>query len=183
MQQSDGQDLIVHTHSGSVVLRLPAGTWRLRPQQPGVVFHSEDGYLVRHEFEPEKVTRLLESKRRTWSDVRISTDGRFLQVLGGGDQSIQAPMIVRSTDGLVVHEFRQDVWVEWSETPGRICIFRQKRLDWFALAEDGTVAPLPARSDRCSELGPDHILAFDYHRVECMKLDGSERQVLYEARP
>jgi hypothetical protein len=65
--------------------------------QPGVVFHEQDGFLVRHEFDPERTTRLAELHAPLGHPLRISPDGRFLLAMDGRDT-----MILDARDGRVV---------------------------------------------------------------------------------
>ena len=71
----------------------------------------------------------------------------------------------------------------WSTIPGRVCVVWHSGETFTALNEDGSETPLPGFESGYREVGPDHILRCEPQRIECMKLDGSEREVLYETRP
>ena len=178
-QDVQGTELVLSWKEKGIELRLARDMFVFAAPQPGVVFHEQDGFLVRHELEPDSTTRLVELRHgeNTW--LRLSPDGRYLQLF-----SAREPLLLDAHDGRVLQRFdRRTGLAEWSQVHGRICLCRRDRDEWFALQEDGSRTTLPVHSDRCQELDPEHLLAIDGQRVECVKLDGSERVTLYEARP
>jgi hypothetical protein len=203
--RSLGSDTVLRWKANGRELRLP-NRGLMRPStQPGVVFHESDGFLVRHELAPDTTTRLIELGTDRVSLVRVSPDGRFLYLVnantsrildastgvvvhdfGQGPPFADWPRVPRSTAllGVVVHALEHGPgFADWSRVPGRIALLCAGRMVWTALLEDGSLVQLPVQALRCLELGPDRLLAFDERHIERMRLDGSERVTLYEAKP
>jgi hypothetical protein len=150
------------------------------------VFHEEHGFVVRHELDPECTTRLVAlgvpplEVPEPFHLVLPSPDGRLLYVQSAPDDR----RLIDACDGHLVLRFdMQSGWCGWSEVPGRLCIVSHLGESFSALNEDGSETPLPGFDISCHEFGPDRLLCYDEQHIECMKLDGSEREVLYQARP
>ncbi len=164
-----------------VELCLPSGVLYSPSPQPGVVFHEDHGYLVRHELDPDSTTRLAELPDPNRSFQRISPDGRYLLLVRG-----VLKCILDARDGRVVYECNRSIGiVEWSRVPGRLGIFCNGPDSWCALDEDGTLTTLPVNAGYCQELDGEHLITFGCYatRIECVRRDGSQRETLYEARP
>jgi hypothetical protein len=179
-KESVGKDIVLRWPAKNLEVRAK-DNWLLRASiEPGVVFHEQDGFLVRHELEPDGVTRLIALQDS--SEMRfliLSDDGRLLYLTQGQKKSI-----LDACDGRLIHEFdHYSGWCGWSPIPGRVCVVHHSGETFSALKEDGSEIPLPGFESGSREVGPDHILRCEPQRIECMKLDGSERTVLYEARP
>jgi len=173
-----GNDTVLRWISTGRELRLPRSALMRPATQPGVVFHEQDGSLVRHELQSDSTTKLAELGAAHDSSVRVSPDGRHVYLVNGSTRRV-----LDARDGSLVHDCAGSGLADWSRVPGRIGLFCAGRMEWTMLMEDGSLTTLPTHALRCQELGPDHLLAYDQQRIECMKLDGTDRQVLYEARP
>ena len=191
-KQTAGTDCVLRWKSA--VLRVPKDSLLVPSPQPGVVFQEQDGFLVRHELAPDSTTRLL--ALGSSGELRFlapSPDGALLWV----NPPHGARRIIDACTGELVHEFQgRDCYAGWSQVPGRICLVWTGE-EYSALNEDGSQTPMPARGwgweqlglDRPAERGgviewgPDRLVAWFPDRIECMNIDGSERQVLYQTRP
>lgn len=162
-------------------VRVPKSALLVPSPQPGIVFHEQDGFLVRHELDPDCTTRLAALGRP--NEFRVlapSPDGSLLFLYESQDDRC----LLDACTGEVVRRFdAHEAPAGWSNLPGRIYWVLREDLGYCALNEDGSLTPLPAFDPSWQELGPDHLFHRDPQRIECMKLDGSERQVLYQARP
>ena len=172
------QGTVIRWRAMRTSIRLPAINLIGLSPEPGVVFHDEDGQLVRHTLAPEGFTRLaLLVQPRRFHFLTVSPDGSMLYL---HDER----RILDACDGRIIREFDRDSgWCGWSEIPGRLGIVWHMGDSFSALNEDGSETPLPGFDGSCHEFGPDRLLRYDEQHIECMKLDGSEREVLYEARP
>jgi len=118
--------------------------------------------------------------REAFHLVHPSPDGRLLYIQSAPDDR----RLIDACDGHLVRRFdMQTGWCGWSGIPGRLCIVWHLGDVFSALNEDGSETPLPGFESGCHEFGPDRLLRYDEQHIECMKLDGSEREVLYQARP
>jgi hypothetical protein len=178
-QRSLGSDTVLRWKANGRELRLPDSALMRPSTQPGVVFHELSGCLVRHELEPDSTTKVATLKVARNSFLQVSPDGHHLLLVNGDSRQV-----LDASNGRLVHEFGEHTGlIEWSKVPGRVGIFCTGRDEWQLLAEDGRLTRLPTRASLCQELGPDRLIAYDRQRIECMKLDGSERVTLYEAKP
>jgi hypothetical protein len=146
------------------------------------VFVEREIGLVRHDMASggESLLGALPNHRY---GLNVSPDGARLAILGSGPTSI-----IDACDGHTVAVLPGGACLQsWSHVRGRLglvsAFIAPDESSWFALDEQGKLQPLPTSLPRCEELGADRILAFDEQHIECMKLDGSEREVLYQARP
>lgn len=159
-------------------LQLPTSVISLPSPQPGVVFHEQDGFLVRHDLATDSITRLAQLHEPLRSAPSLSPDGRYLLLLDGRDSTI-----LDACDGLPIQRL-DDVlqFRSWSRTPGRIAVLwtRPQRL---ALETDGTLAALPELAPQQLECGRDALVRFEKQRIELTSLDGKRREVIYEVRP
>jgi len=180
-KESVGKDIVLRWPAKNLEVHAKEN-WSLRASsEVGVVFHEQDGFLVRHELDPDCVTRL--------AAVGEPHELRLLQMSPNAKYLYQYEMrgekrVIDTCTGRILQEF--DGWtgfMGWSDVPGRICLVWHAGDTFSALNEDGSETPLPGFELGCRELGPDHILRYQAQRIECMQLDGSEREVLYEARP
>lgn len=173
-----GADTLLRWKSKGLQLRLPDDTHTWAAPTPGVVFHVQDGFVVRHELEPERTTKLLALKDPLSAPLRASPDGRYLLV-----RDAVEPKVIDARDGRVVHQFETyAALAEWSQFQGSIGIFCQGRGTWVRLAENGTLETLPAHLRWTCELDRTHVVSYDSRRVECVDVEGA-RTVLYEPRP
>ncbi|MBK7644891.1 MAG: hypothetical protein IPJ19_17925 [Planctomycetes bacterium] len=177
--------LIVRWKERGIDLELSDRVVFAASPEPGILFIQRENGLVRHEMASGSETLLhtFPFEIRKGQGLRVSPDGRHIAVLGGGITTI-----LDSSDGRLVVELPQGVWlVDWSRVPGRLGLVdtmsSRRELSWFALDEKGVRTLLATDMPNCVALGTDRLLAYDDHRIECMKLDGSERETLYEAKP
>jgi hypothetical protein len=160
-----------------IQLRLPKEAREKCARQPGVVFHEQDGYVVRHQLEPDCVTRLLAVGAVPGSTWIVTPDDSMLY-------DFRHRVLVDACDGHVVHAFDESShFYGRSRTPGRIGWVLHGGDLFTILNDDGSETPLPIDSFWWQELGLDALLRADEHSIESMKLDGSERKVLYQASP
>ncbi len=178
--ESAGKDFVLRWPAKNLEVRARENMLLRATSEPGVVFHDQDGFLVRHQLDSDCVTRLVALQGPSEQRFLIlSEDGRLLYLTQGLEK-----WILDACDGRIIREFDHDSgWCGWSAIPGRVCIVWHSGDTFTALNEDGTETPLPGFESGNREVGPDHILRCEPQRLECMKLDGSEREVLYEARP
>ena len=171
--EDDTVDGIVLTwRSKGIRLRLPKDTRYKCARRPGLIFHEQDGFIVRHELEPDCTTRLLAAPHSMWM---LTPDDTLLNDL---TQNI----LVDTCDGHVVRTFDPlSRYYRRSNVPGRICWIWHAGPTFTSLAEDGSETPLPIDDLSWQEFGPDKLLFRSHDRIECMKLDGTERRTLYEA--
>ena len=176
--------LTLHWNDSGIEWTIPDDLVFVVSPEPGVVFLQRDHLLVRHDMRTgsEHVLRRLERDLLT-ANIRVSPDGRHVSTFSDGTTTI-----LDALDGHSVAELPIKTWLAcWSDVPGRLCWyvtgFRERALILHALDELGRSTALPTTLPSCGECGADRLVQFDSHRIECMKLDGSERETLYEAKP
>ncbi len=178
---SDGDQRVYSLRGTRLELRLPPDVVPKPSPEPGVLFYSRDRALVRYEFEGRSSRTLAESLSSNDSSFEVSPDGRYLQLRNHGRTTV-----LDSKLGLLVAELPRESGFQWSRIPGRIGYVCSSRSGaWFRemLLEDGAWKELPGLGDRrAREFGDDHMLAVHNSNVECVKLDGTERHVLYGAK-
>jgi len=170
---------------------------------PGIVFSAENGCLVRRDIESGATTTLCVLREPCEHRMLLeSPDRRWFILLEFQGKGPTTQRLFDACDGRLVKEFEPDSgWAGWSTIPGRICMVCDRGCEWSVLGEDDSRTPMPARGFDWKDLGLERPLAADLHglgiqelgldrmlfvggqRIGCMKNDGSERQVLYEARP
>jgi hypothetical protein len=181
-ESTNGDEREFSWHGRTTRLRLPREARVLPSPEPGIVFHESGNTLVRHDLADDS-TRVLAAVHEPRSALlRVSPNGRYL-LLGEGREM----RVLDARDGHVVRELPKGSGLpEWSRVPGRIALLRTCHSfvnDWQVLLENGSVLMLPVYGGRVCEFGPDRVLTVHMSGIECMKLDGSDRQVLYQARP
>jgi hypothetical protein len=175
-------EIVLHWTERGIDFRLDDTDVFVTSPEPGIVFVEREIGLVRHDMASggETLLRALPNHRY---GLGVSPDGNRLAILGSGPTTI-----IDACDGHTVAVLPGGACLQsWSRVPGRLALVSAfvapHESSWFALDVHGELQPLPTSLPRCEELGADRILAFDEQRIECMKLDGSEREVLYGARP
>ncbi len=158
-------------------LRLPARAVCVASPQPGVWFHEQDGFLVRHELDPETTTRLAPLQPSARCSVEVSPAGRYLWLVDGRDGAI-----LDACDGTRLQELGADLRFDgWSNVRGRIARLRAHGV-WLALEEDGQLARVPAPALNQRALGRDALVRFEPQHIEITSLDGRERETIYEVQ-
>lgn len=178
---SDG-DLRVYSWRGKhLEVRLPSDIFPKASPEPGVLFYSRDRALVRYDFEGDSTRTLVGPFDSDDPGFSISPDGRFVQL-----RDSLGTHVLDAREGAVIKALPKQSSFEWSRVPGRIgYVYSSRSGAWFRemLLEDGSSKELPALGDwRAREFGDDHMLAVHNSNIECVKLDGTERRVLYEAK-
>ncbi|MBK7644889.1 MAG: hypothetical protein IPJ19_17915 [Planctomycetes bacterium] len=188
----DGDDWVLRWRSRHIDLQLSKDAIVAISPEVGIVFHEQDGSLVRHELATGGITKLaVLGGRKVFRSLMVSPDGSLLYLPN-------ERKFVDACDGHMVRQLdSSSAWMGWSRIPGRICTLWHLGDEFTALNEDGSETPMPARGfddhhlgldapapiGGSAELGRGRFLLWDQQRIECMKLDGSEREVLYQARP
>ncbi len=164
-----------------IEVRVPKDDLLVPSTEPGIAFLEEDGFLVRRDLASGGTTRLVPLAGPSgFRFLRVSSNGARLDV----NTSLGESQLIDACDGRELHRFTPGSgWCGWSSVPGRICLVWGAGDAFSVLNEDGSLTPLPGFAGGCQELGSDRILRHDEQHIECMKLDGSDRQLLYEARP
>jgi hypothetical protein len=175
-------EIVLHWTERGTDLRLDDSEVFATSPEPGIVFIEREYGLVRHDMANgcETLLRALPHRR---SGIDVSPDGSHLRVLVMGQSTI-----IDTCDGHTLAVLPAGAWLQsWSRVQGRLglvsAFVAPAVRSWFALDVNGQLQPLPTSLSCCEELGADRILAYDGHRIECMKFDGSEREVLYQSRP
>lgn len=195
---------------GTITAKASGAAWKsskkdalLTPSAaPGIVFSAENGCLVRRDLETGETTTLC--VLREPCDHRMlleSPDRRWCMLLETQWKGPTVQRLLDACDGRLVKEFKPGSgWAGWSTVPGRICMLCEQGCEWSMLGEDGSLTPMPARGFDWEDLGLERPAASDLHglgiqelgldrllfvlgqELGCMKLDGSERRVLYAAQ-
>ena len=161
-----------------ISLRLPANVFSVPSPQAGVVFHEQDGFLVRHELDPDATTRIAQLHGPLRLAPSISPDGRFLLL-----DDARESAILDACDGRVLQRLDAGLLLrEWSRTPGRVAVL-VSGTQRLALEEDGTLVLLPALAANQLPLGRHALVRFEAQRIEITGIDGSERETIYEVKP
>ena len=180
-RRSDGEQRVYTWRGTKLELRLPRDIRPIVSPEPGVLFYESGNAWVRYEFESGTTRTLVAPLDSKDPFFRVSPDGRYLRQLAAG-----ALRVIEARDGHLIWELqREAATFTWSQVPGRIGYVQSPR--WgeslMALLEDGSLKPMPRVSGwRMSEMGPDWILEAHQGSVECVRVDGTERRVLYEAK-
>jgi len=180
-RRSDGEQGVYTWRGTKLELRLPRDIRPIVSPEPGVLFYESGNAWVRYEFASDTTRALVAPLDCKDPLFRISPDGRFLRQLTAG-----ALRIIDARDGHLVWELqRETAYFTWSKIPGRIGFVQSPR--WSeclkVLLDDGSLKTMPRVSGwRMSEMGPDWVLEARQGSIECVRVDGAERRVLYEAK-
>lgn len=178
----DGTQWVYSWRGTKLELRLPRDTRPIPSPEPGVLFYDSGNAWVRYEFEGNLTRTLVVPLDCKDPIFRVSPDGRFL-----GQYTARGTQVIDAHDGHVLFEMQKGVvFSDWSHVPGRVGYLYYGRAGTYsvqALLEDGSLKPLPGVGcGRMCDLGPDRLLQCHTGSVESVRLDGSERRVLYAAR-
>lgn len=144
-----------------------------------VLFHVQDGVLVRHEIEPERVVPLFELEKPLELPLKASPDGRWLLVRDGRDA-----LILDGNDGRVFHRCTfPEHFVDWATQSGSVAMIVRGDHEWVRLEPNGTFTELSNGVwGFCVELDRDHALVHDRERITRIDASTRERHVVYEPR-